>query len=488
MEVDFTATKPDEKIYIQVTESMIGEDVRRRELAPLQKINDNYEKIIFSVNTGMSNIIIFLKGVKNMRKSKQITIISNRRKVTIDRSMILYVCSRRKYLEVHVYEKEVYKTLMSLGEMEKELGKKFVKVQRGCIVAERAIDRVADKIYLVNGEALKYTVRNKKEIVEKLGSNPKLQIKKTGGGAYQIMNPGVFKTPNKAPIASVYKDEGNSIEDLIEEKSDSDRNNQGYLNVIFHKKEYAISISTILYVAVKKGIADIHTQGGHIYHAKMTLKKIEEQVGDDFLLVHKGILVAAKAIHKVDDKIYLSNGEELHYVVRKKKEIRNQLLEIQKRIIGSFSGENVPRTYEEYRSYYGGFEHLPFAFADIEMVFSDELHATDWIFRYGNPALAKLEKLPLKVLIDHSFGSIFSNMDSKWLRSYEQAALYGEQLEIVDYSPEIDTYLKIICFPTFPGHCGCILFNIDEIKYTSSSEDAQKALRLYLEKAPEKNN
>ena len=53
MEVDFIATKPDDKIYIQVTESMISDDVRQRELAPLQKISDNYEKIILSMNTGM---------------------------------------------------------------------------------------------------------------------------------------------------------------------------------------------------------------------------------------------------------------------------------------------------------------------------------------------------------------------------------------------------------------------------------------------------
>ena len=32
-------------------------------------------------------------------------------------------------------------------------------------------------------------------------------------------------------------------------------------------------------------------------------------------------------------------------------------------------------------------------------------------------------------------GSLFSNMDSKWLRSYERAALYGETLKIIDYSP-----------------------------------------------------
>ena len=54
-EVDFIATKADDKIYIQVTESMTSEDVRKRELFPLQKINDNYEKIVLSLNPGMDS-------------------------------------------------------------------------------------------------------------------------------------------------------------------------------------------------------------------------------------------------------------------------------------------------------------------------------------------------------------------------------------------------------------------------------------------------
>ena len=51
--VDFIATKMDEKLYVQVTESMVSEEGRRRELAPLQKINDNYEKIVLSLDTGL---------------------------------------------------------------------------------------------------------------------------------------------------------------------------------------------------------------------------------------------------------------------------------------------------------------------------------------------------------------------------------------------------------------------------------------------------
>ena len=103
------------------------------------------------------------------------------------------------------------------------------------------------------------------------------------------------------------------------------------------------------------------------------------------------------------------------------------------------------------------------------MVFNEELRAVDWIFRYGNPALARLEKRPLNKLIGKSFGSVFSNMDSKWLRSYEQAVLYGKTLEIMDYSPEIDTNLKIICFPTFRGHCGCFLFDLNSIRLSENS-------------------
>ena len=54
-EVDFIATNTDEKLYIQVTESMVSEDVRRRELAPLQKIRDNYGKIVLSMDPGLDS-------------------------------------------------------------------------------------------------------------------------------------------------------------------------------------------------------------------------------------------------------------------------------------------------------------------------------------------------------------------------------------------------------------------------------------------------
>ncbi len=52
-EVDFIATTANEKKYIQVTASMVSEEVRRRELAPLESIRDNYEKIVLSLEPGL---------------------------------------------------------------------------------------------------------------------------------------------------------------------------------------------------------------------------------------------------------------------------------------------------------------------------------------------------------------------------------------------------------------------------------------------------
>lgn len=62
-EVDFIANKADERIYVQVTETMVSEDVRKRELEPLRKIRDNYEKIVLSLDTGLENSFEGIKSI-----------------------------------------------------------------------------------------------------------------------------------------------------------------------------------------------------------------------------------------------------------------------------------------------------------------------------------------------------------------------------------------------------------------------------------------
>ena len=62
-EVDFVAEKANDKLYIQVTESMQSPETRERELRPLYMIADNYEKIVLSMDR---NYITSYDGIKSL--------------------------------------------------------------------------------------------------------------------------------------------------------------------------------------------------------------------------------------------------------------------------------------------------------------------------------------------------------------------------------------------------------------------------------------
>ena len=241
------------------------------------------------------------------------------------------------------------------------------------------------------------------------------------------------------------------------------------LTIKWRKRVYNIPLDKILYIIMKRNNAEIHACGDKVYRARRIYTDIKPCLDDTFIEVKRGCMVSAMAMYRFKKKLELINGDKIGFTVRKKKPLIEQMCQKQKEIIEGFSTVGVPTDAEEYRRYYAGFDNMPFAFADIEMVFNSENKAVDWIFRYGNRELAKLEKLPLEQLIDSSFSSLFPKMDTKWLFNYERSAIFGETLEIIDYSPEIKTTLKIISFPTFEGHCGCILLDVSQIQLTNNS-------------------
>lgn len=62
-EVDFVAERFNDKLYIQVTESMLSPETRERELRPLRMISDNYEKIVLSMDRSYINSY---EGIKSL--------------------------------------------------------------------------------------------------------------------------------------------------------------------------------------------------------------------------------------------------------------------------------------------------------------------------------------------------------------------------------------------------------------------------------------
>ena len=243
------------------------------------------------------------------------------------------------------------------------------------------------------------------------------------------------------------------------------------ISIISNRRRISLSPEDILYVQLEGRQSVIHISGGKTYRSYTAIDDLEQMLGSGFIRADRATLVSAKSVHAIGKKIELISGETLSFTRRRKRELKEQLRAGRRQIVQELVGSDAPAAREEYLWHYASYDSAPFAFTDIEMVFNEEHAAVDWIFRYGNEALATLEKKPLEQLIDHSFGSIFPNMDAKWLRIYGRTTLFGEMLEIIDYSPEIDTELRIICFPTFKGHCGCILF--DQAKIQTVSECAE---------------
>lgn len=105
-------------------------------------------------------------------------------------------------------------------------------------------------------------------------------------------------------------------------------------------------------------------------------------------------------------------------------------------------------------------DDMPVAYCVIELVFDENGHGIDFIFRYCNKYMAVVEGVPVEDMVDHSFYEVFKNGDKKWLITYADVALNGVQRTLHDYSPEIGKDLTIYCYQPQPGYCACVLVEV----------------------------
>ena len=101
-----------------------------------------------------------------------------------------------------------------------------------------------------------------------------------------------------------------------------------YITFISNKRKTVISIGTILYATMEGNKAKIHICGGEVYETRMTLGKLEEKLGENFIKVSRGCLVSVAAIQDITDTVRLSSGERLKYTQRQKRRIIDEVMKI----------------------------------------------------------------------------------------------------------------------------------------------------------------
>lgn len=102
-------------------------------------------------------------------------------------------------------------------------------------------------------------------------------------------------------------------------------------------------------------------------------------------------------------------------------------------------------------------DEMPLAYCVIELVFDEDGHGVDFIFRYCNKEMAVVEGVPVEEMLNRSFYEVFRNVDRKWLVSYADVAPNGTKHTLKDFSPEIGKDITIYCYQPEPGFCACIL-------------------------------
>ena len=100
---------------------------------------------------------------------------------------------------------------------------------------------------------------------------------------------------------------------------------------------------------------------------------------------------------------------------------------------------------------------MPVAYCVIELIFDENGHGVDFIFRYCNKQMEVVEGIPIEKMLNRSFYEVFKNGDKKWLVSYADVALNGMKRTLSDYSSEIGKNLTIYCYQPEPGFCACVL-------------------------------
>lgn len=177
---------------------------------------------------------------------------------------------------------------------------------------------------------------------------------------------------------------------------------------------------------------------------------------DEFIEIRRGTIVRISAIISIsDDGLYtLIDGKS--YQGRKRnlrthKNLRDELIMKNNILIKPIK---LSQSFLEKCSI---LDEMQLAYCIIELVFDENGHGLDFIFRYCNKEMERLEGVPIENMLNHSFYEVFKNGDKKWLVAYADVALNGVKRTIRDYSPEIGKTLTIHCYQPEPGYCACVL-------------------------------
>lgn len=226
-------------------------------------------------------------------------------------------------------------------------------------------------------------------------------------------------------------------------------------------KKHNICAADIMYIYRSEKRTVIHCKDGREETSLIPVHELREFLPqDDFIGIVKGVIVRRNQI------VHISNDGIYTMIDGKTFQGRQRNLSFHRKLRREMgfdlsSASDSPAQKMSFLEKCSVLDDMPLAYCVIELVFDENGHGIDFLFRYCNHQMEIVEGIPISEMLNHSFYEIFKNGDKKWLVSYADVALNGTSRTVCDFSPEIGKTLTIHCYQPEPGFCSCVLIPND---------------------------
>lgn len=230
------------------------------------------------------------------------------------------------------------------------------------------------------------------------------------------------------------------------------------INLMVNRHKVQIPANSIVYANVTDKLCKIHLDNRDTLNLFITITELMEMLGEvDFLRVSRSSLVAYTAIESVnEDEVILHGGIRIPYSRSRRKDIMDRAKNGMERQVVCRDLDK-PMGILDFAHDFAFWDDVPIGFGVLEFISDGGGRLSDFIFRYVNQALAELEGAPAESLVGCAYSQVFKEAQNKRLAIYSKVAFMGDAVELIDYSPELDKELLILCYQPAYGYCACIV-------------------------------
>lgn len=218
-----------------------------------------------------------------------------------------------------------------------------------------------------------------------------------------------------------------------------------------------INPSDIVYIVRNGRNTCIHLTDDRTISTYISIKSFLDFFKSDlFITINKGITLNVSFISSIDNGLYkMCDGVVFKGRTRSPSQHKNN---IEKIVQHASLAKNISNKIPELFSV---MNNSPIAFAVIEVTFDDNGHGMDFIFRYCNDAMLKLEGLSADDIVNKSFYEVFKDSNKKWMVSYADIALNGNKKIISYYLKKSNRKVLAYCYQPYERFCACSLIDVE---------------------------